>query len=77
MSGAIADSLLVLAYPALAGGALTCFLCGIPLYKIMKRQGLPANAAFLAILPLGTICLLWVIALDGRKARETNIALRG
>ena len=34
----------------------------IPFWKILPRHGLPSWAALFAIIPLGAIILLWIVA---------------
>ena len=42
----------------------------IPFWKIMPRVGLPSWLALVAIIPLGAVVLLWVVALrDWRGGR--------
>lgn len=49
------------------GGGLIWFvvlaaLTVIPFWKLLPRYGLPAPVALLAILPVGALILLWIIA---------------
>ncbi len=62
----------------MGGGGLLWFLViaallVVPFWRILPRSGIPSWAALLAIIPLGAIILLWVVAfkdqLDDRSGR--------
>ncbi len=60
------------------GGMVTGFLflaviLVVPFWRILPRFDIPAPFALLAILPMGAVILLWVIAFrDGFRDRSAN-----
>ncbi len=61
-----------------AGGllwfAIFAALLVVPFWRILPRSGIPSWVALLAIIPLGAIILLWVVAfkdqLGGRSGQD-------
>lgn len=43
-----------------------------PFWKLLPRFGFPAWLAVFAIIPLGALILLWILALSDRPAKEAK-----
>ncbi|MEO1490931.1 MAG: hypothetical protein AAFV19_02115 [Pseudomonadota bacterium] len=47
---------------AILGFLIVAAILVIPFWRILPRAGLPAPVALVAVIPLGAVILLWVLA---------------
>ena len=61
----------------MGGGGLLWFaifaaLLVVPFWRILPRSGIPSWVALLAIIPLGAIILLWVVAFKDQLGDQSG-----